>query len=695
MGGAGDLQHPQTLLDVGLPLQRLTSLAKSATRRDPVYGAHRWWARRPGPTCRAVLLAAVSPADTQFDDFWASFEGNGQPLAGIVVGDPFLGGATSLVEAQRLGADVVGLDIDPLAVIIAEHELEGADEQEFERRGRDLIAYLEAAAGRFYPRGSDGAEPLHYFYLRRVTCPLCKAEGLLYKSLVIARDTGRAGAVVRDNAITAFCPECLRLHGLPSEGTSVNCCGVRQDLDSATFTRGRYLCKHCQQRSSHAQLRTALAPEVCIAVEETLAGARRRFRSPTAADVEATRAARNELAASELPLPRKTLPANSEDGRPQLYGIRSVADMFGPRQLLVLGHAFHWLGTMKLPDPLRRALALAISNALASNNLFCGYATEYGRLAPLFSVRSYSLPALAVELNPLHPSAGRGTLSAVLRRVARSISPSGGADAPLTSTARSRVSVGDARSLSWPDGTLDLVLTDPPYFNYIPYSDLSRFYRAWLETAGLLAHQTGTPLHPRTRNDAPDFAAGLGKAFGLALRALKPGGPLIFSYHSTDSTAWRAVGAALVSAGFDVTTAFPVWADIKSVGHNKDGNCEWDVYLVCRQRGAPVQTIDVDLWMAAVKPHDVGLADHRSWALAAETIDQVRQGRVSLDTGRTTRRHTRTQGTGRADGAAMGKGTLPGLRGTPSPDGPSGPERVQPPFRGRTHVLGTATRSPA
>ena len=46
----------------------------------------------------------------------------------------------------------------------------------------------------------------------------------------------------------------------------------------------------------------------------------------------------------------------------------------------------------------------------------CGYATDYGRLSPLFSVRGYSLPALAVELNPLNLKSGRGTIAACIER---------------------------------------------------------------------------------------------------------------------------------------------------------------------------------------------------------------------------------------------------------------------------------------
>lgn len=631
-----------TLLETALPLSELSRVA-AADRfsRDPAYSAHRWWARRPASTCRAILLAATMSSETPLEEFWRRFVEDEAPLRGLTVADPFAGGATSLVEARRLGADVVGADIDPLASLIASHELEGIDTGDFTRVGGDLLEFLNDQCAPYYPAVEQMA-PLHYFFLRRVTCPTCLSSGLLYGSLVLARDSALAGAVVRDAELTVFCPDCLRVHHLDGARLVLACCGRRRRIDAGTFVGGKYHCCDCGNTASHRDLITAKAPRLLVAVEVTAPGSKRLIRPAEKEDVRAIELASEDLpGCGDLPIPRSPLPKNREDGRPQLYGVVSAADMFSERQLLVFGLAFHWMQERQCSPSTQRGLALALSNALATNNLFCGYATDYGRLAPLFSVRSYGMPALSVELNPLHPTGGRGTIAATIRRVARSGSKRVrrhtwdtskqqviGASFAGQGVGRARITTRDARAPGWRRGSVDLVLSDPPYFDYIPYSDLSQFFRAWLEAAGMLPAQQGEPLYPEDESSKDGFAKGLGRAFSVMARSLRDEGCIVFSYHSTDPRAWEALGGAISRAGLMVTSAFPVWADAKSVGHDKAGNCEWDVYFVCRRaaEGYPKARASAEAWKGRVKEFKIGTADTMSWRLAAQMVNESGRG---------------------------------------------------------------------
>jgi hypothetical protein len=157
-------------------------------------------------------------------------------------------------------------------------------------------------------------------------------------------------------------------------------------------------------------------------VEEVIPGARRQLRSPNKADLDslARAAATWKDARHYLPCPAGLVCIDRHDERPRSYGIERYEDMFTPRQLLALGRAFKWVREADLAPDVRDALELAVSNALITNNQLCGYATDYGRLSGLFTVRGYSLPALSVELNPLHSSGGRGSFAACIERVARS-----------------------------------------------------------------------------------------------------------------------------------------------------------------------------------------------------------------------------------------------------------------------------------
>src|SRR5438093_3847175 len=96
--------------DGGIPVTELAGFARREARRPrPIYGVHKWFARRFGTAFRGLLIAAATPAG---GDFWEGFYSN-VDLRGHAVLDAFVGGGTALVEAQRLGASVIGVDVDP------------------------------------------------------------------------------------------------------------------------------------------------------------------------------------------------------------------------------------------------------------------------------------------------------------------------------------------------------------------------------------------------------------------------------------------------------------------------------------------------------------------------------------------------------------------------------------------------------
>lgn len=623
-----------TLLERALPFRELSLLAEADRRAtDPVYAAHRWWARRPPALMRGLLLAAALPADCLLESFWEAFASPAPVLADMRIHDPFAGGGSTLVEAVRLGAVVSGSDIDPLAVEIVRHELAPASAHEVRDAATELLGHLDRRVGRLYP-SRDGATPLHYFWLHEVTCPECETPGLLYRNLVLARDARRPGAVVRDYPLTVFCPIDLTIHNLKDlDRRELRHCGRRLVLIDGTFRGGRYNCPDCGGRWTHRDLQTGVAPRRLLAIEETAPGEHRRFRSPDAADFAALASAeRVARRRSDLKLPKGRLRSNRKDQRPLSFGIDTHVKLFSDRQLVVLGTAMAWLHSAQLTAPVRRALSLGLSNALATSNKLCGYATDYGRLAPLFSVRGYSLPALPVELNALHPEGGRGTIPHCLERVARSANSSvrrhswsvdTNTATPLQLSfpqqkAPAKVTCASAAAETEDDDEVDLCVFDPPYFDYIAYAELSEFYRSWLETP----EPAGTPLLPEGHDPAEQFGLDLAVCLRATLRQLARGRPLTFTYHSARPEAWRAIAIALDDAKLAVTALWPVRSDGHMGHHSHPGNCEWDLVIVCRRlvetRPARLR-VRVRDWVAAAKPLLVGEADRASMSFAIAT----------------------------------------------------------------------------
>src|SRR2546427_7337760 len=110
----------------------------------PIIAVHKWFARRPGTLYRALLLAEFTkgPLRERF------FESNS--LRGVRVADPFMGGGTPLFEANRLGCDVVGFDINPMAYWIVRQEIEHLDLKAYRDAANKLICWLKEKVGHLY-----------------------------------------------------------------------------------------------------------------------------------------------------------------------------------------------------------------------------------------------------------------------------------------------------------------------------------------------------------------------------------------------------------------------------------------------------------------------------------------------------------------------------------------------------------------
>jgi putative DNA methylase len=584
------------------------------------------------------------PEDLSIEDFWRVYGTEAATLDGLAVRDPFMGGGSTLVEAQRLGALGFGTDVDPLAVEIVRAETAPGDADALRAAGKQLLDHLKAEFVDLYP-AHDDRTPLHYFMLPEVTCPECAEPSLLYRDLVLARDAGKRGAVVRDQKLVAFWPEDLSLHVLDKpDRQRLSRDGRRRDLYSGTFSGQLFQCPFCGTRSSHRDLQTGTAPLRLVAVEDTVDTGRRDFRAPSPDDAAAQAEAlvRLHQEGNGSGVSGVQLETARRDERPLSYGIRTIADLHTPRQALVLGAAFAWVES--LDDPVSAPLLrMALSNAVATNNRLCSYARDYGRLSGLFSVRGYSIPALTVELNPLHPTAGRGTLAACIQRVARALetgprrtvwdSGTGRciavefADSVTAEVHVSCQAAGDEVPPDFQDA--DLCFFDPPYFDYIAYDELSEIYRGWLGLATL----GGTPLLPESGERAAEsFGLQLGSSLRSVLEGLRPGRPIAFTYHSAEQEAWEAIGIALDDAKLRVTAMWPIRSDAHMGHHGHPGNCEWDVLVVVRrieETQPAILAIDLASWRDSVRPLMIGDADGRNLEHALD-VGRRRFGSTTL-----------------------------------------------------------------
>lgn len=600
----------QSLIVAGdLPIELLADLAMREGRRPrPIYQTHKWFARRFGSAFRGLLIAAATKPG---DDFWDAYLG-GASLEGFRVGDPFVGGGTAIAEAQRLGAHCYASDVDPVAVSITRFQsrlgavppLQVELEQLKATVGRTLSAYHVTLDEQRQLR-----PVLHYFWVQEVDCGGCgrRYDGHPHFQLAHEAATKRQWVV---------CRHCGEVHELALHRKRLDCtaCGGRTSIMLGPCVAGAVTCPDCGhgERLINVSRRTGAPPRYRLFALEYLSkdpdsrpvpASHRIFKRADDHDLVRYDAASKVLseASADLTdhLPGRAIPDQDRaDDRLIRYGYRKYLDLFNDRQRLHLATLSRAI--LAARPEVREALSIAFCDHLKTNCMLTSYAFGWRRLAPLFSIRAFRHISRPVELNPWLDGTGRGTYPNAVRRVERArnwmlepreATPCGGFkvlekdERPPMAPVVTRVC--SAEELSHiADGALDLVVTDPPYFDNIAYSELSDFFLPWHQSLGLTDQvQDGLPparLDAR-RNDGvatASFQGRLRRCFDEIARALKGTGLVIFTYQHKTPEGWEALGKALAQARLGVCRVFPMLGDTDAGPHKHSDSIRWDAVII-------------------------------------------------------------------------------------------------------------------
>ncbi|WP_273846399.1 hypothetical protein [Rubrobacter calidifluminis] len=617
----GRILHGPSMLDAGtLPVEDLAQIAAREGRRPrPVYGAHRWFARRFGSAFRALLVAAALPED---GDFWGAYYEGADLWRGGVVLDPFVGGGTSVLEARRLGAEVVGVDVDAVACAITRFETRAAEAPDL---GEALESLKREVGGRLAPyyrtRTPEGEKTvLHYFWVQVVACASCGEE-------IEAHPHHRLAYEAEGCTQWVFCPGCHGVHELSRGERVLRCggCGIATSVETGPVRRGCLTCPSCghRERLIDVASRTGGPPRWRLFALEfldiepepgkpvPLSG--RRFRSATQEDVRIFEAAESALMertgdnGSLRWVPGRRIPREGRaDGRLPAYGYERYAELFNARQLLHLSLLAEAIDGLR--GPKREALALALSDHLTANCMMAHYAFGWRRLAPLFSVRAFRHITRPVEINPWLDGTGRGTFPNAVRQVQRAIESARHPREPLleggfrpvrdgTASSPARIVHTDSRNLGFiEDRSVDLVLTDPPYLDNVAYSELSDFFLPWMQLLslapadgeGVSGFERNLAARGRNRAAVEGYRRALARCFCEVSRVLKPAGRFVFTYQHRTAGAWCALARAMACARLRPVQVFPLLGNGDRGPHNHEGTIRWDaVFVAVEGEGDP------------------------------------------------------------------------------------------------------------
>jgi adenine-specific DNA methylase len=153
-------------------------------------------------------------------------------------------------------------------------------------------------------------------------------------------------------------------------------------------------------------------------------------------------------------------------------------------------------------------------------------------------------------------------------------------------------------------GSVDLVLTDPPFYHdNLEYDRLAAFYSSWADSHNI---SNGVPLQVASGDG--QFALRLAAIFRECARVLKSDGLMAFTFAHAHQDGWGALEAALKASDLSVTAGIPVEAEGSNGFHNYPGNLKWNGLFVCRKKGSNVGFDPTPLTQAA-RSRSVSKAD--------------------------------------------------------------------------------------
>ncbi len=632
-----DINNDETIpgiayIEKELPIEEISELAKKeGNSKKPVYEIHKWWARRLSAVVRAMLIGSLLSSDTSEEQFWENFYSNNSgKYSDITIMDIFMGGGTSLVEAKKMGANTIGVDIDPLACFITKKELEKYNYKQIEEEFKKLEGTVGKRVREFYLTEVDGIKYpiINLFWVYEVTCDECGYSFETHPHYQLYHNNKEQ---------YVFCKKCGKVEKINVDQKTFICksCNDETSVHEGTYNKGYCLCPKCNNKFKLVGNINGINSTKMFALEYVKDN-KRFFKETSDSDRLLFKKVCNELHENlcSLPIPKAPIPTeNRVDMRPVVYGYEHYSEMFNNRQLLSLALILKEILRIK-EKSIREWFIISFSDCLASNNMLCNYAYGYRKLTPLFGIHAYTVPVRPVENNVWGSgSYGRGTFERTVKKMIRSkkycenvyenkINEEGkvikietnerissivtmkpenfyNKEADSLILNQSSECLNDIR-----DKSVDIILTDPPYYDNLNYSELADFYYQWIKDY-INANDTEPIQNSLFVNVSQNeyhqnYQVRLTNVFNECYKKLKDNGIMVFSYHHNKEDAWTALGEAVKSSNFIVTNVLPIRSEGSSGYHTSEKSIKWDSILILRKANFGFNTTGMNRKMSSL-----------------------------------------------------------------------------------------------
>lgn len=556
--------------------------------------------------------------------------------------DCFAGGGSIPLESLRLGCKTYALEYNPVAILIEKATLEYPQKygkellRDVKKWGRWVFEETRKEIGRFYPTEGDPKQetlgkndgkdwiPVGYLWARTINCqnPDCGAEIPLIRQFWLRKKKGNNGNIdwndsiylkpvidEKNNKVDFEIIKKKRVEGFdPSKGTR-----------SSSRSRGSFTCPICGTSYKPKHLRGYAKKygfrERIIAValyNKNVTG--KSYRIARKEDVKAFKKAEHTLKEKVQkwrgkfsPIPDQPLPPDGTLGfRVNKYGYKTWGELFNSRQKLALitfiekvqkayKNTIRDISDDEYAKAIATYLALIVSRCSDFESNLVRWFNHVENACNTFARQSLSMTWDYFELNPFSP-VSQGTFRSMYKQILRALNWL----TELDWVSPEEVKLGTATSIAYPDKYFDVIVTDPPYYDNVPYSDLSDFFYVWLKrlVGDLYPDLFATPLTPKTKEIIQEpmrhgknnkqakkfYEDMMTKSFKEANRVLKPEGiaTIVFAHKST--AAWESLIKSFLDSGFVVKGSWPIHTEMRGrLRAQASAALASSVFFVCRK----------------------------------------------------------------------------------------------------------------
>lgn len=633
--------------------------AKEKTRRHgSISTLHIWWSRKPLASSRATTYAALVPAPENVDELnarrnfiinlseWENsnnenylqkarediLEANGGKPPKVL--DPFGGGGSIPLEALRLGCETYTGDLNPVAVLLQKATLEYPqkygksvkkedDNPFFEPKTVNILSedvkkwadwVLEESRkeiGKFYPKDSNGEIPVGYYFMRTIPCqnPSCKAHIPLTTNWWVVNKAKKKIAIYPEiqNKTIKF----------KIVGTGYENIPNGFDPKKGSLARAVAVCPVCgsvvEAETTRRLFQEGKASEKMVAVISTKPGeSGKKYRIATEKDEKVFEKASEYMRKKHQklyeewgidPIPDEPIvrvPVSFGVINVWVYGMNTWGDLFNERQKLALiifmdkvkqvqNEIFKTVEDKEYAKALGTYLAIILNRLVDKNARLVVYDSGWEKVSHVFGRQALGMVWDYVEINPFTSIGWPNMRNWVLEVIEKN----------SFEAMNININGFSATDLPYTNNYFDAVVTDPPYYDNVPYSYLSDFFYVWFKRSigDLYPELFSTSLTPK-KNELVAYSTNeggaeggkrrfeemLSKAFREIYRVLKPNGLAVIVYAHKTTQGWETLINSLLDSGLVMTAAWPINTEMKvRLRSMNSATLASSIYIVARK----------------------------------------------------------------------------------------------------------------